>query len=72
MSIRTIMSGQEVKMSDELVALLDAARSMEMSSQQREAQRRSFVYGNTKLENDYVTPALVDEVADCLGDARSK
>lgn len=31
---------------------------------QREAQRRSFVYGNTKLADDNVTREMVDEVAD--------
>lgn len=35
-----------------------------MTPAEREAQRRSFAYGNTKLSNDAVTRALVDEAAD--------
>lgn len=44
--------------------LLEHARSTTMTPEQREAQRRSFVYGNVKLANDKITRELVDEVAD--------
>ena len=40
-----------------------------MTEAQREAQRRSFVYGNTKIENDRITRELVDEQADLLAKA---
>jgi len=35
-----------------LKKLVDAARKVEMTPPQREEQRRSFAYGNTKIEND--------------------
>lgn len=34
-----------------------------MTSAEREAQRRSFAYGNTKLSNDAITRELIDEAA---------
>ena len=55
-----------------LKALLEAAKSMKMSPEEREAQRRSFVYGNTHIENEYITRELVDEVADEMKKATKK
>jgi hypothetical protein len=49
--------------------LIELARSIDMTEAQREAQRRSFVYGNTKIENDRITRELVDEQADLLAKA---
>jgi hypothetical protein len=34
----------------------------EMSSEQKESQRRSFIYGTTKLANSEITEDLVNEV----------
>jgi hypothetical protein len=48
-------------MSPELQALIDAARNRPFSPEVREAQRRSFAYGNAKIENDRITRAMVDE-----------
>jgi hypothetical protein len=53
-------------MTDKLAALLKEARSIPMTPAEREAQRRSFVYGNTAFENDRITRELVDRVADRL------
>lgn len=36
-----------------------------MTLAEREAQRRSFAYGNTKRANDAVTRELIDEATDC-------
>jgi hypothetical protein len=47
-----------------LKALLETAKSIKMSPEDREAQRRSFVYGNTYIENEHITRELVDEVAE--------
>ena len=59
------------EISDEkLKALLDAAKSIKMSPEEREAQRRSFVYGNTHIENEHITRELVDEVADEMKKAK--
>lgn len=49
--------------------LIEIARSIRMTEAQREAQRRSFVYGNTKIENDRITRELVDEQANLLAKA---
>jgi hypothetical protein len=53
-------------MSDELIELLAAAKKADLTSDEKEAQRRSFAYGNTKIENDRITRALVDQEADRL------
>jgi hypothetical protein len=47
-----------------LAALIERARSVMMSGEQREAQRRSFAYGNTKIENELITREMVDQQAD--------
>jgi hypothetical protein len=46
-----------------LKKLVDAASKSEMTSHQREEQRRSFAYGNTKIENDKITRQMIDEQA---------
>jgi hypothetical protein len=48
---------------EELVALAKTAPFMQ---DDREAQRRSFAYGNVKIENDQVTREMVDREADRL------
>ena len=47
-------------MSDHLQMLIEAARSYRMSPEELQAQRRSFAYGNTKIENDLITREMVD------------
>lgn len=49
-----------------LQALIDAAREVVMTDRDREAQRRSFVFGNTHLDNDRITRELVDQTAEAL------
>lgn len=51
-------------MTRKLASLIERARSVRMTSAQREEQRRSFAYGNTKIENDRITRKMVEEVAD--------
>lgn len=51
-------------MTNKLTALIERARTVKMTGEQREKQRRSFAYGNTKIENDLVTRDMVDEQAD--------
>lgn len=46
--------------------LIDAARGFQMTDHDREAQRRSFVYGNNYLANDRITRELVEQMADAL------
>ena len=50
-------------MSEALEKLIEAARGKEMSDSEKEAQRRSFAFGNAKIENDNVTREMVDEAA---------
>lgn len=47
--------------------LVEEGRKVQMTEQDQEAQRRSFVYGNTKIENDAITRQTVDEAARELG-----
>jgi len=47
-----------------LEELLELAKTVEMTEEQKEEQRRDWVYGNTKLSNPAITRELVDEVAD--------
>jgi hypothetical protein len=54
-------------MSKDLEKLIDAARGKTMSNDEKEAQRRSFAYGNAHIENDRVTRQMVDEAADKIG-----
>ncbi len=44
--------------------LIDRARTVRMTPAEQEAQRRSFAYGNAKIENDNVTRAMVDQAAE--------
>lgn len=56
-------------MSGELKKLVDMARKVEMTPEQLREQRRSFVYGNTHIENERITRALVAEVDEALEQA---
>ena len=49
-----------------LSRLVELAKGVHMNDEQRNEQRNSFVYGNTKIENGNVTRELVDEVARSL------
>ena len=51
-------------MPDEIKALIERAATIEMSPEDKEAQRRSFAYGNAHIENDRVTRAMVDAAAE--------
>lgn len=53
-------------MTGNLTKLLDAAKAAKPTPEQREQQRRSFVYGNTHFENDLITRELVDREAEKL------
>lgn len=53
-------------MPDDLKKLMEAAKKVATTKADVEEQRRSFAYGNAKIENDYVTRDLVDRQADKL------
>lgn len=52
-------------------AMLEAARKVETTPQQREEQRRSFAYGNTAYENSNITREMIDRQADELAERRN-
>lgn len=56
-------------MSEYLQKLIDASRGREMSDAEKEAQRRSFAFGNAFIENALVTRAMVDSAAEKIGKA---
>jgi hypothetical protein len=43
----------------ELEALIERARHIRMTPSQEAAQRQSFAYGNTRIENERITRAMV-------------
>ena len=53
-------------MTDALKKLLEAAKTVSQTPEQREQQRRSFVYGNTHFENELITREMVDREAEKL------
>jgi hypothetical protein len=59
---------------EELELLLAASRKREFTPEQQEAQRRSFAFGNTHLENERITRETIDRAAEALrrDDAKSR
>ncbi len=53
-------------MSKALKDLLKRARGVRMTPEEQEEQRRSFAYGNSKIENDRITRKMIDQEADRL------
>ena len=48
-------------MTQELTELIEAAKARPFPEDEREAQRRSFAYGNAKIENNLVTWEMIVE-----------
>jgi hypothetical protein len=46
--------------------LLEAAKAVSFSPEQKEEQRRSFAFGNTNIENPRITRETVDREAEAL------
>jgi hypothetical protein len=53
-------------MPTDLQKLIDAARLREFPASEREEQRRSLAYGNTRIENPRITRETVDRQAEIL------
>ncbi|WP_299395469.1 hypothetical protein [Pelagibius sp.] len=53
-------------MTNDLEKLLKAAKKVTTSKADAEEQRRSFAYGNAKIENDHVTRDIVNKQAEKL------
>ena len=54
-------------MTKHLEDLLEAAKKVVPTPEEKEQQRRSFAYGNTKIENSRITREMVDHAAESLG-----
>jgi hypothetical protein len=54
------------EMTDALKKLLEAAKTVKPTPEQREQQRRSFAYGNTHFENELITREMIDREAEKL------
>ncbi len=50
-------------MTGELERLIKKAKSIQMTTEEKEIQRQSFAYGNAKIENDDITKEFVAEAA---------
>lgn len=57
-------------MTSELQKLIEKARSVTMTSAERETQRRSFAFGNTHIENDRITREHIDRAAEKIPTSR--
>lgn len=53
-------------MSEELDELIEMARAIRMTPEQAERQRRSFAYGNVKIENDSIPWDRIDRASERL------
>lgn len=53
-------------MTDGIKNLIERASKISMSPADKEAQRRSFAYGNANIENERVTRAMIDAAAEKL------
>lgn len=58
-------------MTNPLQKLIDAAKTVQPSDEQRELQRRSFAYGNTAFENSLITREMIDQQAAHLSEQGS-
>lgn len=50
-------------MTKELQKLLVLARNVKMTPKERDEQRVSFAYGNSKIENNDITRRMVEDAA---------
>ena len=59
-------------MSENIQALVERAKLVKMTTQEREQQRRSFAFGNTNIENERITRETVDKAAAALAEEKSE
>jgi hypothetical protein len=50
----------------ELEHLLDAVKNLPSTADEKQEQRRSFAYGNTKIEKSRIAREMVDQEAEAL------
>jgi hypothetical protein len=56
-------------MTEDLKALIEAAKKVTPTPEHREEQRRSFAYGNTAFENARITREMIDRQAEKLAES---
>lgn len=56
-------------MTKHLQHLLEAAKNVVLTPEEKEQQRRSFAYGNTVIENPRITREMIDRAADAIRSA---
>lgn len=57
---------------EDLKKLIAQAKAAQPSAADREEQRRSFAYGNTKIENHRITKAIVNEQATSIDKSETR
>jgi Fic family protein len=58
--------GGAVAMDKNLERLIELSKDIEMTEEEQEEQRRSFAYGNARIENENITRASIDKAAEEL------
>jgi hypothetical protein len=58
-------------MMDDIKKLIESAKTATPTPEHREEQRRSFVYGNTHLENELITREMVAGEAEKLAKTKN-
>jgi hypothetical protein len=53
-------------MSASISRLIELAKAVKVTPEEREEQRRSFAYGNTAVENDLITREMVERQAEAM------
>jgi hypothetical protein len=66
------LSPGDATMTDKLSVLIEMAKAIRMTPGDQEEQRRSFAFGNTKIENDLITSEMVDQAAEDLKRAKGE
>lgn len=63
--MRNLMKRKGQAMTQEsLSKLVELAKTVRVTDEMKEDHRRSFVYGNTAIENKRITRELVDQIAE--------
>ena len=57
---------------DDLDTLIERAKGVKMTPEEREKQRQSFAYGNSNIENERITRDSISEASKKLASANGK
>jgi len=56
---------------EDLDKLISQAKAVKLTAADQEAQRRSFAYGNTKIENARITHTIVKQAAERMTERKT-